>query len=68
LVRRPGHRGERAIAALTTNRPVAWHKLLHKEGGNVALADGSVMQVNTAQLRQHLTKTGDATNRVLFPQ
>ena len=53
---------------LTTNRPVAWHKLLHKEGGNIALADGSVQQTTTATLGQLLSNTGDATNRVLFPQ
>lgn len=58
----------RGTANLTTNRPVAWHKLLHKEGGNVALADGSVQRSTTATLRQLLANTGDATNRVLFPQ
>jgi prepilin-type processing-associated H-X9-DG protein len=58
----------RGTANLTTNRPVAWHKLLHKEGGNVALADGSVQQTTVATLRQLLANTGDTTNRVLFPQ
>jgi prepilin-type processing-associated H-X9-DG protein len=58
----------RGTANLTTNRPVAWHKLLHKEGGNVALADGSVQQSTTAALRQMLANTADTTNRVLFPQ
>ena len=56
------------IAALGTNSPLTWTKEIHKEAGNIALADGSVMQVNTAQLRQQLAKTGDTTNRVLFPQ
>jgi prepilin-type processing-associated H-X9-DG protein len=58
----------RGAANLTTNRPVAWHKLLHKEGGNVALADGSVQQTTSDTLRPLLAKTGDTTNRVLFPQ
>ncbi len=58
----------RGTANLTTNRPVAWHKLLHKEGGNIALADGSVQQTTTATLRPLLANTGDTTNRVLFPQ
>ena len=53
---------------LTTNRPVVWHKLLHKEGGNVVLADGSVQQLTTKRLPQQLTNIGDATNRVPFPQ
>jgi hypothetical protein len=56
------------IAALGTNSPLTWTKEIHQEAGNIGLADGSVMQVNTVQLRQHLAKTGDATNRVLFPQ
>lgn len=55
-------------ANLTTNRPVAWHKLLHREGGNLLFADGSVQQSATATLRQMLANTGDTTNRVLFPQ
>lgn len=56
------------IVSLGTNSPLTWTKEIHKEAGNIALADGSVMQVNTAQLRQQLAKTGDTTNRVLFPQ
>jgi prepilin-type processing-associated H-X9-DG protein len=58
----------RGTAHLTTNRPVAWHKLLHKEGGNIALADGSVSQTTTTTLRPLLANTGDTNNRVLFPQ
>jgi prepilin-type processing-associated H-X9-DG protein len=41
---------------------------IHRGRGNIGLADGSVQQVTTGMLRQHLTKTGDATNRVVFPQ
>ena len=58
----------RGTANLTTNRPVAWHKLLHQEGGNLLFADGSVQQTTLATLRQLLATTGDTTNRVLFPQ
>jgi len=58
----------RGTANLTTNRPVAWHKLLHKEGGNIGLADGSVQQTTTITLRQLLATTDATTNRVLFPQ
>lgn len=56
------------LVNLTTNRPVAWHRLLHQEGGNIGLADGSVQQFNDSLLRRHLAETGDTTNRVLFPQ
>lgn len=58
----------RGTANLTTNRPVAWHKLLHKEGGNIGFSDGSVQQTTTTALRQLIANTGDVTNRVLFPQ
>jgi prepilin-type processing-associated H-X9-DG protein len=64
----------RGTANLTTNRPVAWHKLLHKEGGNLLFADGSVQLPATLKLpgalqfHQQLANTGDTTNRVLFPQ
>jgi len=55
-------------ADLTTHRPVAWHKRLHKDGGNVLFADGSVVQGDTTKLRELIVETGDGTNRVLFPQ
>lgn len=64
----------RGTVNLTANRPVAWHKMLHQEGGNLLFADGSVQLAATLKLpgalplRQQLANTGDPTNRVLFPQ
>jgi hypothetical protein len=56
------------VVSLGTNSPVAWTKDMHRQNGNIGLADGSVQMVTTELLRQHLAKTSDATNRVLFPQ
>jgi len=56
------------VVAMGTNSPVAWTKEMHRQNGNIGLADGSVQQVTTELLRRHLTNTGDTTNRVLFPQ
>ena len=55
------------IYPLGTNNPVAWTKAIHKDAGNIGLADGSVQQVTTTGLFQQLKKTGDA-NRIVFPQ
>jgi len=56
------------LVALGTNSQLAWTGELHQKSGNIALADGSVQQVTTKLLLQQLANTGDATNRVLFPQ
>jgi prepilin-type N-terminal cleavage/methylation domain-containing protein/prepilin-type processing-associated H-X9-DG protein len=53
---------------LGTNSPVAWTGDLHKNAGNIGLADGSVQQVTGGLLQQQLISSGDATNRILFPQ
>lgn len=46
----------------------AWSDHLHRKAGNVGLADGSVQQLNRQMLWQQLANSGDATNRLLFPQ
>lgn len=56
------------VVALGTNSPVTWTREIHQEAGNIGLADGSVQQVTTESFRQQLTKSGDATNRLVFPQ
>ena len=56
------------VVALGTNSAVTWTRAIHREAGNIALADGSVQQVTTELLRQQLMKSGDATNRLVFPQ
>jgi hypothetical protein len=56
------------VVALGTNSAVTWTRAIHREAGNIGLADGSVQQVTTEQLRQQLKNSGDATNRLVFPQ
>lgn len=56
------------IAALGTSTNIGYSRDLHDGAGNVVLVDGSVHRVTAALLHQQLLKSGDATNRVLFPQ
>ena len=56
------------VVALGTNSAVTWTRAIHREKGNIGLADGSVQQVTTELLRQQLVKSGDATNLLVFPQ
>jgi prepilin-type processing-associated H-X9-DG protein len=55
------------ILCLQTNQLVGWIKDLHKFAGNIAMADGSVRQLNNSGLQKSLGDTGLATNRLLFP-
>jgi len=58
------------LLALRTNSPVAWAKPArprHNDGGNIALADGSVQSFSDRQFRKALAETGDATNRLAIP-
>ena len=52
---------------LLANTPVTWTKARHKLYGNIGLADGSVWQLTTDELRQALYQTGVATNRLAIP-
>lgn len=56
------------VVSLGTNSPVAWTKDMHRQSGNIGLADGSVQQVTTHLLRQQLANSGDSTNLLVFPQ
>jgi hypothetical protein len=56
------------VVSLGTNSPVAWAKDMHRQSGNIGLADGSVQQVTTELLRQQLKNSGDTTNLLVFPQ
>ena len=50
-----------------TNAPVSWVGTRHGHKGNIALADGSVQQVNASGLQSLLIQTGVATNRLAIP-
>lgn len=55
------------LLILTTNLQVQWAKGLHKSGGNICFADGSVSQLSTTGLQGALQNTGVATNRLVLP-
>lgn len=55
------------ILELTTNTPAGWTAELHREVGNVALADGSVQQISSMGMRTAVENTGLATNRLQMP-
>lgn len=61
---------ERMISGLqniTTNQAVRWTSEIHETVGNILLVDGSVQTVSSSALRELLTKTGVANNRLAFP-
>jgi prepilin-type N-terminal cleavage/methylation domain-containing protein len=63
--------GKATVGNLGTNHNATngagWHKAIHKAQGNVTLADGSVVQLTTARLRDQLQSSGDARNRLAVP-
>jgi competence protein ComGC len=63
-----GVAGRRGLVNVWSNMPVAWVSTnLHRSFGNLAMADGSVQQDNSAKLREALASTGLATNRLAIP-
>jgi prepilin-type processing-associated H-X9-DG protein len=62
-----GTRQANGILEITTNDVPGWGTDIHNGRGNVALADGSVQQLNTMVLREALRWTGRATNRLAIP-
>ncbi len=56
-----------ALLELTTNRPSGWNSEMHRTFGNIALADGSVLQVSNTGLRVAVANTGFETNRLQIP-
>lgn len=55
------------ILELTTNQPTAWTTEVHGKKGNFLLFDGSVQQVNQADVRSALENSGSPTNRLQMP-
>ena len=55
------------ILELTTNHVIGWGTDLHREQGNLAMADGSVQGFSTAKLREANANTGVVTNRLAMP-
>jgi prepilin-type processing-associated H-X9-DG protein len=55
------------VLTLTTNSLIAWSEARHEKQGNVALADGSVQQLSTSNLRRAWETSGVETNRLAMP-
>lgn len=58
------HRG---ILELTTNQIAGWTQAIHKNQGNVGMADGSTQGFSNHALNEALQNTGVATNRLAIP-
>ena len=57
----------RRLLSLSSNDTVNWAKPRHEKGGNIGLADGSVMQVGDKGLHKAFWQTGTTTNRLDLP-
>jgi prepilin-type processing-associated H-X9-DG protein len=57
----------RSILELTTNQIAGWTQEIHKNQGNVGMADGSVQGFSNRALNEALQNTGVATNRLAIP-
>lgn len=62
-----GTRLTSGIVELTTNSLVSWGRDLHDGVGNIAFADGSVLQPSAGLLREAIKNSGCVTNRILMP-
>lgn len=63
--------GRAVIGKLGTNhtraRGAGWDPAVHRHGGNAALGDGSVQQLTTDRLRQHLRESDNPDSRIASP-
>ena len=55
------------LRVLTPKTAVAWTKEIHQNAGNVGLGDGSVQQMTTAALRQHVAGLTNLVIRLAIP-
>ena len=55
------------VLPLTTNDLISWSEARHQKQGNVGLADGSVQQCSTHNLRRQWAASGVETNRLMMP-
>lgn len=55
------------LVLITNETQIRWTTLLHNGQGNVALADGSVLQTTTKELQKLSKAKGFATNRLVVP-
>ena len=65
-----GRRVPPGLLRLETNSAVSWPRPIrarHEKGGNIGLADGSVMNCDDRGFREMLSQSGDLTNRLAIP-
>jgi len=62
-----GTRVGKNILELADTNGVSWGRDLHRNQGNVGLADGSVQGFSSSALRTGLSNTGIETNRLAMP-
>jgi prepilin-type processing-associated H-X9-DG protein len=65
-----GLQGGRLMSGLQsfwTNSPICWLEPRHGKWGNIGMADGSVQQASTKELRKALSESG-VTNRLAIPE
>lgn len=58
---------DHGILQLIANQNVGWTTELHKNRGNICLANGAVLKLDDASLRTAIQNTGLATNRLAIP-
>ena len=58
---------DKNILQLSIGQTAGWTAELHKNQGNICLANGAVLKLNNSNLRAALQATGLATNRLAIP-
>ena len=56
-----------SIMSLKKGQNLKWTDELHRNAGNIGLADGSVQQTTSARASEMLSQAGAETNRLVFP-
>jgi hypothetical protein len=55
------------LVFISSNDVLAWNGKLHKQSGNVCLADGSAQKFTSPQLQSAIRHSGTNVNRLVFP-
>ena len=55
------------VLTLITTNQIGWSGTIHKEGGNVLMADGGVQMITDSNLQSLLANTGTNVNRLAVP-
>jgi prepilin-type processing-associated H-X9-DG protein len=63
-----GQKPLHGLAGVKTNHSISWSEAIHKDGGNVAFADGSVQQLSSRKLAESLRSQTNSPLRLVIPQ